>query len=138
MVCGWLVDVSHELRSPFADRLSWAERRLLGVAGARRGGGSVSSARGLAAQLSRGGGQRCGRGDVPPTALPPTGDIWKRGHNYVNICKCRWPLGEKDSKPQVLWSSPNYHKVVEKYQGPRKNSNCVCFLKRGAESAITK
>jgi len=88
MVCRWLVDISHELRSPFADRLSWAERRLLRIAGTHWGGGSVSSARGLAAQLSRGGGQRCSRGYVPPTALPPTCDIWKGGNNYVNICEC--------------------------------------------------
>lgn len=60
MVRGGLVDVPHELRGPFAGGLSWAERRLLGVAGTGRGGGPVSSAGGLAAQLSRGGGQRCG------------------------------------------------------------------------------
>lgn len=77
MVCRWVVCVPQELRSPFADRLGWAERGVLSIAGACRGGGSVSRARVPAAQLSGGGAQRRGRNYVSPTALPPACHIWK-------------------------------------------------------------
>lgn len=75
MVSGRLVDMSHELRGPSADGLGRAERGVLRIAGARRGGGSISRAGVPAAQLCRGGVQRRGRNDVSPTTLPPARHI---------------------------------------------------------------